>query len=1566
MGFSPVIASQEIVKKYMRYLSTIFKISDPEYAAQFEEQLRKEANFVKGPYLDVIDSFEKGDCLQDLIDKGILPQSFNRINMNLTRTLYKHQQIAIEKVMKGKNIVVSTGTGSGKTESFLIPILREMTFENERGTLCAGVRALIIYPMNALANDQMERLRDILKDYPEITYGSYTGQTQSKYSKALEEFKKLNNGMNPPKNELISREQMIDNPPNILITNYAMLEYLMVRPKENVFFSSDYSGNWKFIILDEAHVYSGSTGIEVSMLLRRLKAKLDNKNIQYILTSATLGGEKDNASVAQFGTDLCSSSFDEKDIIRALRIELTPSDSVKLLNKKVYADMSAIINDDNALRSYVKDNLSIDIKNNLEESLYDLVIKDKNYWSIRRILLGKTKTVLEIAKAINWSEEEVQDFVTVASKFIKNGQKLFDSRYHMFIKATESAFVTLSPSKRLLLNRYEKYIDKGEEFAVFEIVTCSACHSIYLTGTLENDYLKQSAQISDIEKKEIFLLGNSISDEDEDHLLEEEHIKAEEYLICSKCGKVFKETWSDAKKCEHDRKYFVKVFRVRINSESKVLTKCLACENVKVHGVLRSFFTGQEAVTSVLGTALFEALPAVEEIAASKVQDVVSLDFDDMDGFEDFFDEPDNTTEDINKRIEKKFKQFIAFSDSRQAAAYFSSYFNETYTGILYKRLIVEAMKDKVYEVKGRKFEGFIDDLVFQIESRDVLSDKRYDGKKEAYKAILKEIVDNNGVTSLYNTGLVKFEIGSNILPALPKLNLTAEEVTDMCNVILLGMMSDAAIKYDINLNKEEREFFTNNGVEYGYTLSDSNVKTYMRSFIPARENGRNKRFDYVAKIFEGRGMEPEKLKKFLELIWDKILKAKGIIISDGEKYKIDLSQITIRKSKEWYICPKCKKITGFNVKGVCPTFKCDGKLNSIDIEDHFKFNHYYYLYKNLDIRKISVVEHTAQLNRQMAYEYQKDFKQKKINVLSCSTTFEMGVDVGSLETVFMRNMPPSPANYAQRAGRAGRSINSAAYALTFCNKSNHDFTFFRSPEKMIKGEIKPPSFNVSNEKIGIRHLFASALGYFWSKYPEYFSKVSNMMDNDEEGIRKLKDYLFGKPENLKQYLLEFLPKELIIKYGVKEYKWLNQLIGDEGALTKAVNEYKYEVGVLQSAIEEAIKNKNGFEMGRLQQRERVYRDENILSFMSRKNVLPKYGFPVDTVELTVIDKSNNNKMGLELQRDLSMAISEYAPESQIVANGNLITSRYIKKIPNMSWKMYDYKLCECKTLNIEPHIVLEDNERISTCRCCGKDLSTVKTEVFLIPEFGFETDSDSVKKPGLKKPERTYNGEVAYIGYNKEVTFSKGKIGNAVYELGISQGDDMAVLNRSNFYVCESCGYTKLNKLGISSTIKHKHKKSNGYWCNTESIRKYSLGYRFETDVVQLRFLYPGLTEYEQALSVLYAILKGVCMNLNIEQNDIAGCLRYFYNEEMAEGNFAIVLYDKTPGGAGHVRRLNDPKILEQVLKETKSLIEDCDCGGAEGNSSCYSCLRNYYNQKSHDYLKRKYVLEFLREIGI
>ncbi len=1563
MGFSPVNASKNIVDKYKRYLGTIFEINDSIYSQQFKRELSDENSLAKGPFLDVTDAFVKGKSIEELIDLGNLAQDFRKVKMSQTRPLYKHQEEAILRVQNGKNIVVSTGTGSGKTESFLIPIFDYLIRQQEVGKLNAGVRALIIYPMNALANDQIERLRELLDDYPEITYGSYTGQTKHKYNDALVEYKKLNNGELPLQNELISREQMKKTPPHILITNYAMLEYLMVRPDDNVFFGGEYAENWKFIVLDEAHVYKGSTGIEVSMLLRRLKAKLLQDDIRYILTSATLGGENDNKEVVQFAQNLCDSNFEANDVIRAKRIKLEATREINKLSVHFYNEIAGLLNKQAPESQIVNEinRLTNDrYEGKVEEVLYDVILHDRIYWEVRRYL-ETTKTVSALANFMNWTHEEVENFVMVASKSERNGDRLFDARYHMFIRATESVFITLNPSNKLFLTRKRVHFEGTEEYKVFEIATCTYCHTIYIIGQLsEDNHLEQSSFAGEDNFRSVFLLENSISDTDEDHLLVEENIETEEYELCSRCGFLCRPGVSNEHRCEHDKKFFVTVFKVDIKNPSHTLTKCPSCENTNSFGILRMFFTGQEAATSVIGTALFEELPSYS-IKKEIVQE------DDDTGF------GNNSKSEVASKTNIA-KQFIAFSDSRQAAAFYSSYFDQTYRNILYKRIIVETLKDKVYSTRGKMFNDFIEDLIYQFEKHNISTKNSDVTRKEAWKAALHEIVDNNGNTSLSRIGLIGISLDGENIPANEKLNLKSSDVVTICNVLAMGMMSDAAIFYNANLNTADKEYFTHNGVEFSYTLSDADSKAYKHSFIPTNASMLNKRLEYFIKVLRkaGNDISDERVRELLEKgIW-RIFCSLGFLKATEGKYRIDSERIKVSKESQWYICPKCKKITIHNAFGVCPSYKCDGELEPINLEDAFANNHYYRMYQELDIRELRVVEHTAQLNKEMAYEYQKKFKQKEIDVLSCSTTFEMGVDVGSLETVFMRNVPPSPSNYAQRAGRAGRSKHSTAYAVTFCNKSSHDFTFFKSPEKMIKGRIEPPKFNVENDKIAVRHLYASALAFFWRKYPEYFSKASDMTESEDDkqsGYEIFSNYLNSFPTDLKSYLKRFLPNVLANKFEIESFGWINRLIsredGKEGVFTKAVLEYDYEVNILQESIERAMTT--GDKTDNLRERVKVYRKEEILSFLSRKNVLPKYGFPVDTVEMTIIDRSNKTKLGLQLQRDLSMAISEYAPDSQIVANGNLITSRYIKKIPRMSWKQYDYILCDCKTLNIDPHTEDDEFSNLNSCKQCSKLLNVASREVFLIPQFGFEADGDRIRKPGLKKPERTYRSEIAYVGYKNDIEIHKYQIGNSSFELGMSQADEMAVLNKSKFFVCEQCGYTVLDDKEFKKTKRKKHNTPSGYGCKndgTNKLKKFALGYRFETDVVQLRFLNPDLMDFDVALSVLHGVLRGMCNYLNIEQNDIYGCLQYFSNPVTYRSNFEIVLYDKTPGGAGHVRRLNNERILEGVLRETLRLMEQCDCGGEEKDASCYTCLRGYYNQKYHDILKRKYVIDFIKEI--
>ena len=185
-------------------------------------------------------------------------------------------------------------------------------------------------------------------------------------------------------------------------------------------------------------------------------------------------------------------------------------------------------------------------------------------------------------------------------------------------------------------------------------------------------------------------------------------------------------------------------------------------------------------------------------------------------------------------------------------------------------------------------------------------------------------------------------------------------------------MMADAAVAYTAPLNENDLEDFTHGGVEYTFTLSDSNEKKHQKAFIPTRTGLSNKRVDYLQRILlkKGFSLTNDEAAEFLKLLWEKVLIGRSCLSRvEGNAYRIDTSKIRITKPKRWYICKKCKRLTCHNIENVCPAYHCDGDLVPIDPEKEFFDNHYYRLFRDMEIRDLRIVEHTAQLDRDMAYD---------------------------------------------------------------------------------------------------------------------------------------------------------------------------------------------------------------------------------------------------------------------------------------------------------------------------------------------------------------------------------------------------------------------------------------------------------------------------------------------------------------------------------------------------------------------------------------------------------------------
>lgn len=1549
MLFRPSESSKNIVDFYRRYLLTTFSTNNQLYNAQLKDLLSKDKAIADGPYISMSDPFEKGNSLVQMAKEGILSKKITDFSgFHPERCLYLHQEQAIRKAYNGGNLIVTTGTGSGKTETFLIPVFDELLREEENGTLGPGVRTLIIYPMNALVNDQIRRIREIISSNikgSSITFGRFTGETEETYKKALEEYNE-NETLELLPNELISREQMRKTPPNILITNYAMLEYMLLRPGDNIIFSQQNSQKWKYIVFDEAHSYTGATGIEVATLMKRVKAMLGRDNLNYFLTSATLGNEKSNKEIISFAESLCNASFTEDCIIRSKTVRTEPSRELVNLGIDFYTRLAEMIRDNCADEDFISAIIDLgqkyDTSKKLEENIFELVLHDKFYYEVREVLYNNIISVNQAANQLGLSPEDFTDFIAVASNAVRDGERLFEAKYHMFLRGMEGVYITLAPSNKLFINKMKTYKEnpKDDGFAVFEVSFCNNCNALFVIAeNSEGGVLVQRSKAVDDYSPEVYLLDGEFDDED----IVEDDVT---YQVCAKCGAIKHASSTMGLQCGHDKKYINRLIKVKESGQT--LHKCPCCHSQNgQRSIIRPYYLGTEAATAVIATALYNELPGEEHhVSVETVND-------------EFFG---MSTKRKNDSVVPISKQFLAFSDNRQTAAFFSSYLGMTYKSALNKRVICQVAVDKKEQlIDGMPMKQFVKSLALEMEKHGLIKDDD-DSMSEAWISILSEISNYKAKSSTVNIGMVSFEPDFDEVPALDSLGLNKEETQNIFRVLCRSMMKEAAIDCGLPFQKADIERFAISGHLKGY---ENHSAGYMMiiGWTPEK-NKTNKRKKFLLKVFKQTGADESKVEALLDSIWN-YLRSKDYLVqrSFGKKnaYLLDVNQFKARKVSKLYKCTECKQITPYNVKGVCDSSSCNGHLEEYDYLNELKDNHYYKLFTELEMSPMVVKEHTAQLSSKKAYNYQKRFKNKEINVLSCSTTFEMGVDVGSLETVFMRNMPPSPANYAQRAGRAGRSINSAAYAITFCPNSSHDLNYYNNPTAMIRGTITPPFFNTSNDKIVLRHVFASAFSFFWKKNASYYTKtIGEFMELN--GFDYLEEYLNSKPEELKNYLHAIVPADLHDYFGIKSFKW-KKLLFDENDNKGIVNivrdKYVEEIDALEKAADQMALEKNS-KIGGVFRSINTIKDQKLIDFLSKSGLIPKYGFPVDSVELQSGALSEINS-SLRLSRDLMSAISEYAPESEIVADGKLLKSRYVRKLSGYEWPKYNYAKCDnCQNLNREPYV-----EKIDICKQCGQPISK-RSRQYIIPRFGFLLDNEGEKPVGTNKPERTYRGSIFYIGDENVIEFHEYKVENHSIILGNSKMDQLAVLNESPFYICEMCGYGHISEKTIERRIEYKHKNPNGYKCQSEYLTAYSLGHEFTTDVAMIRFNDIDISKHDEAWTILYSMLEGLSRSMSIDRNELSGCLSWYRDINHPNGNYAFVLFDNTPGGAGYVRQLADHEVLSEMLRKGYGVVSNCTCGGDEADTCCYSCLCNYYNQRQHDIIKRRYAIGFYRQISL
>ncbi|MFI2837917.1 DEAD/DEAH box helicase [Mycolicibacterium sp. PDY-3] len=1534
----PLETAKQIEGSYKRYLKTLLAPRNEQLAQAFDAEIDSSTLLTKGPILEMTPPYATGATCRDLIAEGVLHKDFERLDPSfpLDQSLYVHQESAIRKFSSGRNLVVSTGTGSGKTESFLIPIINALIEESRNGTLGSGVRALLLYPMNALANDQLKRLRKVLSSVPDITFGRYTGETKQRYDDAEAQFLQGNPGARRLPNELLSRDEMQQTPPHLLLTNYAMLEYLLLRPADMVLFDGPNAGTWRFIVMDEAHVYDGAQGSEVALLIRRLKQRVaPGTNLQCIATSASLNGSVRNdprGEAVEFATNLFDAPFEyiegdatRQDLVEPVRKTHSPTPTWAMTAEQLLGlrdgalEPSDVFPAPGGADTLASERSMVELKDALSSGPVDVHTLRDQLWPGDDKSAEKLDALVELGSGIHDA----------------TGHPVLSARYHLFVRATEGAFVSFNhDGPRIFLGRHEVDPDTGR--AVFEFGTCQRCGAVHLAGDVQqrggNEYFVP-AKAADRSVNWLVLAdeGDVVIDDDELTLAQDDLRSAASdpttRRLCTGCGVL---AGAGITECSDSRCSDAELMLVREHPRAtRVMSRCTECGTQSRQGV-RRLRTDVNAAPAVVTTALYQQLPEATDESADQVGGG---------------------------------RKLLMFSDSRQSAAFAAPYLDRTYTRMLERRYLTQALRDPAADGGNLT----VNDLAeLTREKADAAGHfPRSMGRIEISKVVNQwvsgELMSLETRQSLEGLGLMRIALRpATTIPlrGFTSLGLTEAESWALLNELVKTVRLQGAVtvldRVDV---KDERFAPRNTRVRMRSTGSDRAKQII--SWSPSGTGTTNSRITLLRKVLADLGNDTP-AERILEGCW-KLLESSGLLKSESEKgaggyvYQLDCSMLWVSEAAdcEWYQCETCRLLTAFSVRDLCPNGRCSGRLKPFQLpETSEDTNHYRTVYQTMNTAPLTAREHTAQWSAEEAAEIQRDFINGAVNVLSCSTTFELGVDVGDLQSVVMRNMPPKTANYVQRAGRAGRRAASAALVVTYANRSAHDLAQYQEPNKMIAGQMRIPWVPVDNARIGRRHAHSIALAaYFRHRYQtdgEWAKNAGQFFTPDEHGgpspADGVQNFLTPIPEVVQEALEEALPAGVQSEIGVHDGSWVPRLVG---LLESVQKELVQDVADIEERIDESVKARKFGVSKQLEDTKRTILSRPLLGHLGSRNILPKYGFPVDTVELNTLNAADSIGRKLALDRDLALAIYDYAPGNQVVAGGKLWTSAGLRRRPGKELVRHKYRVCgTCgrfeRGTELDPSV---------PCPSCMEPFKSIRTLV--IPEFGFVAATDS-RDVGSAPPERRWHGGSYVETHGDEIGLYhwagpngmkvSARAGVRAWLAVVSDGSG------EGFQMCQWCGWAAPVERG---SRRRKHQRpENGRDCDGP-LETVALGHRYQSDIAEFTFDgVPYVTDHESNwLSALYAILEGASYALEISRDDIDGALSW-----SPEHKRSIVLFDTVPGGAGSAKRIaeNIGPVLESAVKR----VTRCECGE---ETSCYGCLRAYRNARFHEELSRRSALALL-----
>lgn len=1604
-----------------------------------------------------------------------------------TAVPYKHQIQAWRHLLSKQpsSAIVTTGTGSGKTECFMVPILNDLIemYQNKQQAL-VGVSALFLYPLNALINSQQERLDAWTKQFGEnIRFCLYNGNTEEYETDVRKEQKEK-------PNQILSRERLRKEPAPILMTNATMLEYMLVRQIDDPILKiSRENKTLRWIVLDEAHTYVGSQAAELSLLLRRVVQAFGAKpeQIRFVATSATIADENAKAKLERYLADLAGVPVSQILVITGQRIKPAidtsrPRSSMSL-NDILALDSQQVVSPER-FKALEDHHISRILRDAVVQSAKPLDFIDL-YNKVSDLLDGSSKAAKQ-QNLLLWLD------VMTGTTPSKDGLPFLKLRTHLFQRMLHGLWSCVDKDCKVKGDKLQNYpfgkvyvsqrvkCDCGAP--VFELAFCTDCKEPHLVAEDVNGVLKQPSTYAGDE----FTLNVENSEGD----LESESEKkvrtptVKRVIAGSATSENYLRVALDLETAELGGLKKSKCIDVALSEFS--VADCSNCglESEEGEEFLRKAYLGAPFYVA-------NAVPTVLEFC------------------------PDADKKESNNRspedLPGRGRKLITFTDSRQGTARMAVRMQHEaerskVRGLVFNALQTRQLKENLgtttsfndahYQMlldTAAKFAsiGLHEDASnYRLQAEALLA-----GAEKPKRAVIThdELVNEIAATKDICQSILKYNrhtnpelfndaIGPKIMARLLLAREFSRRPKNQNSTETLGLIQVTYQRLDaVNKTPDRWTETTAQSAEGGFGTShtpltlqdwrdflkvaldyyvrentfvamDRQMQQWMGSrFVPKQlfsplaniqisstsrtwpqiKKGTPPRLVKLLEVATGLSRdEPvgrDKINYWLQRAWADLTDTTHILEKTDNGYQLKLETLAFSLPEVGWVCPFTRKLLDTTFRGLTPylprkldaqdyrcrkvklpdftTLKADSshgaELSSIreaikedpvvrelraqnlwtDISDRTVEGGFYY----------RTAEHSAQQSANTLEKYEELFKKGDINVLNCSTTMEMGVDIGGISAVVMNNVPPHPANYLQRAGRAGRRSEARAIAYTLCKADPHNQRAFTSPKWPFITAIAAPKVTLSSARIVQRHVNSALLATFLKLITPLDSKTRTQLtvawfyDGTNSPCLQFCNWLRTEQAVFSEMLTELVAGTALAGISV------SKMAADAMTLVSELQRYWLAqrgqiVQSIAGASEPAYKKALELELER-------HDTDYLLRDLASRAFLPGYGFPTNVVTLNNFNiedwvekskrKANKDRedniftLKEKPSRSLDVALREYAPGASLVIDGRVYRSAGVQlqnyesgnqKSPlkfDLAWVCHN-----CGATGVKENAY--SNKAKLTCDHCSHDVTDIKT---VLRPVGFATDFFEATTNDITTQKFIKLAQPRVQVYGETFTLPDPRCGFVRF------GHDGTVFHHSSgeydngYAICLACG--RADSMTASNThpkgleVDKEHRPIGGVTGATKEKNcpghfvksNVHLGYHTQTDVLEVALRNPvngnWLSDHPKnqviGRTIAVALRDAIAENLGISSSEMGFSIRLDRDLSTKQTRTIVQIFDNVSGGAGFA--LSGLSNIQPLLLNAFSKLR-CP---AKCDNVCSHCLANSDSRVEQQELDREAALEWV-----